>query len=303
VVAFLTNADNPAQSLSLQGNVADLSPVAVQPPLTPATPSSGEAPPEKPVHQPLRPLPQLVPVRPAVDPRYIAGLLATIIGIQIALALAILFKWFPILQAEPNLFTNPDLLFPFIEQHQGQWRGAMFAGVMTSAIAVPLCVYLTRYFSRDEAADEAALFVGVGGFMFDIAATVMSFLGTLWLAREYNADPSLASYVFRWSEAWRDEGLKTISFLAIGLFTLRIAWLMRKAPRSSFIQTTSWLFGLVMLVIGTMDALGRFDLGEYGVVSGFGHILYSIWGLSIGYWFWFKAPRRSTFIDQDDSSV
>jgi len=304
VVAFLTNADNPAQSLSLQGNVADLSPVAVQPPLTPApTPSSGEAPPEKPVHQPLRPLPQLVPVRPAVDPRYIAGLLATIIGIQIALALAILFKWFPILQAEPNLFTNPDLLFPFIEQHQGQWRGAMFAGVMTSAIAVPLCVYLTRYFSKDEAADEAALFVGVGGFMFDIAATVMSFLGTLWLAREYNADPSLASYVFRWSEAWRDEGLKTISFLAIGLFTLRIAWLMRKAPRSSFIQTTSWLFGLVMLVIGTMDALGRFDLGEYGVVSGFGHILYSIWGLSIGYWFWFKAPRRSTFIDQDDSSV
>ncbi len=254
------------------------------------------------MHQPLRPLPRLQPVQPAVEPRYIAGLLAMIIGIQIALALAILFKWFPILRAEPNLFTDPQLLFPFIQQHQGQWRGAMFAGVMTSALAVPLSVYLVRYFTKDYAVDEAALFVGVGGFMFDIAATVMSFLGTLWLAREYNSDPALASYVFRWSEAWRDEGLKTISFLAIGVFTLRIAWIMRAAPGSTFIQVTSWLFGLVMLVIGTMDALGRFDLGEYGVVSGFGHVLYSIWGLSIGYWFWFKAPKRSTFIKHDDSA-
>lgn len=258
------------------------------------------------MHQPIKPLPVVVPqpasLQPAVEPRYIAGLLAMIIGIQIALALAILFKWFPVLQKEPNLFTDPVLLFPFIEQHQGQWRGAMFAGVMTSAFAVPLCVYLTRYFSKDDAIDEAALFIGVGGFMFDIAATVMSFLGTLWLAREYNSDPALASYVFRWSEAWRDEGLKTISFLAIGIFTLRIAWIMRVAPGSGFIQLTSWLFGLVMIVIGTMDALGRFDLGEYGIVSGFGHVLYSIWGLSIGYWFWFKAPRRSTFINRVESA-
>jgi hypothetical protein len=237
-----------------------------------------------------------MPPQPAVQPRYIAGLLAMIIGIQIALALAILFKWFPILQQQPNLFTDPNLLFPFIQQHQGQWRGAMFAGVMTSALAVPLSVYLSRYFSKDDAMDEAALFVGVGGFMFDIAATVMSFLGTLWLAGEYASNQPLADYVFRWSEAWRDEGLKTISFIAIGIFTLRVAFTMRVAPRTRFIQATSWAFGLVMLLIGVMDALGHFDLGEYGLVSGFGHILYSIWGLSIGYWFWFKAPKRSTFI-------
>ena len=245
-----------------------------------------------------------MPVEPKVEPRYIAGLLAMIIGIQIALALAILFKWFPILQHQPDLFTNPAVLFPFIQEHQGQWRGAMFAGVMTSALAVPLSVYLVRYFTKDYAVDEAALFVGVGGFMFDIAATVMSFLGTLWLAKEYSSNTALASYVFRWSEAWRDEGLKTISFLAIGIFTLRVAWIMRSAPETRFIQTTSWAFGFVMLMIGVMDALGRFDLGEYGLVSGFGHVLYSIWGLSVGYWFWFKAPKRSTFLkhgDDDDS--
>lgn len=253
----------------------------------------------------LRPSPSPVrtatptPLRPPVQPRYIAGLLAMIIGIQIALALAILFEWFPILRQNPDLFTDPRLLFPFIQERQGQWRGAMFAGVVSSAIAVPLCVYLSRYFSRDAALDEAALFIGVGGFMFDIAATVMSSLGTLWLAREYAINPQLAEYVFRWSEAWRDEGLKTISFLAIGIFTMRIAYVMRNAPGSGFIQTTSWLFGAVMVVIGWMDALGRFDLGEYGVVSGFGHILYSIWGLSIGYWFWFKAPPRSLFIKHD----
>lgn len=255
------------------------------------------------MHQPgLRPRPVLQPVQPAVEPRYIAGLLAVIIGIQIALALAILFKWFPVLRAQPNLFTDPSLLFPFIEQHQGQWRGAMLAGVVTSALAVPLSVYLSRYFSKDYAIDEAFLFIGVGGFMFDIAATVMSFLGTLWLAREYPTDPSLASYVFRWSEAWRDEGLKTISFLAIGIFTLRIAWIMRIAPGSLWIQVTSWLFGFVMVLIGVMDALGRFDLGEYGLVSGFGHVLYSMWGLAIGYWFWFKAPKRSAFIKHESSS-
>jgi hypothetical protein len=240
-------------------------------------------------------------VQPAVEPRYIAGLLAMIIGIQIALALGILFKWFPILRAQPDLFTNPQHLFPFIQQHQGQWRGAMLAGVVSSAIAVPLCVYLIRYFSKDNAIDEASLFIGVGGFMFDIAATVMSFLGTLWLAREYPIDPKLAEYVFRWSKAWSDEGLKTISFLAIGVFTLRIAWIMHRAPGTGFIRVTSWLFGLVMLMIGVMDSLGRFDLGEYGLVSGFGHVLYSLWGLSIGYWFWFKAPARSTFLTHGDS--
>lgn len=254
------------------------------------------------MHQPLRPLPVLEPDPQKVQPRYIAGLLAIIIGIQIALALAILFKWFPILKAQPDLFTNPQHLFPFIQEHQGQWRGAMFAGVMTSALAVPLSVYLVRYFTRNDAVDEAALFVGVGGFMFDIASTVMSFLGTLWLALN-SADFQLASYVFSWSEAWRDEGLKTISFLAIGIFTLRVAYIMHHAPGTRFIQATSWAFGLVMVIIGTMDALGRFDLGEYGVVSGFGHVLYSIWGLSIGYWFWFKAPKRSTFIQKGDDSV
>lgn len=241
------------------------------------------------------------PVDPAVEPRYIAGLLAMIIGIQIALALAILVEWLPVLNAQPNLFTDPSLLFPFIQERQGQWRGAMFAGVMTSALAVPLSVYLIRYFTRDNAVDESVLFIGVGGFMFDIAATVMSFLGTLWLAREYTSNPSLANYVFNWSEAWRDEGLKTISFLGIGIFTLRIARVMHAAPRSGLIQVTSWLFGFVMILIGVMDALGRFDLGEYGLVSGFGHVLYSIWGLSIGYWFWFVAPKRSTFMKSHDA--
>jgi hypothetical protein len=77
---------------------------------------------------------------------------------------------------------------------------------------------------------------------------------------------------------------------------------MRIAPGSTWIQVTSWLFGSVMVLIGVMDALGRFDLGEYGLVSGFGHVLYSMWGLAIGYWFWFKAPERSAFIKHESTA-
>lgn len=238
-----------------------------------------------------------------IRPRYIAGLLGIVIGLRIASALAILLLWFPVLNREPNLFTDPSLLFPFIQERQGQWRGAMFAGVLTSAVAVPLSVFLSRYFSRNEAMDESFLFIGAGALMIDIVATIMSFLGTAWLANHYVQQPELTTYVFHWSEAWRDEGLKTVAFLGIGLFTMRIAWTMHRAPRSAIIQTFSWLYGSLMVLIGVMDAFGRFRLGEYGVVSGFGHIFYALWGLSIGHWFWFRAVPRETFLGSHSSTA
>ncbi|MFQ5530611.1 MAG: hypothetical protein ACE5FP_09755 [Gemmatimonadota bacterium] len=235
-----------------------------------------------------------------VEPRYIAAILAAIIGIRILSAMAILVLWFPELMANPKLFSQAESLFPFIYDHQGEWRSALFAGVLSSALAIPLAVLLTRYFSDQNALAESMLIIGVGGFLVDVVATTMNFLGTLWLAQRYMADSGMqetAAFVWQWVEVWRDEGLKTISFIAIGLFTLWLARQMRGAPRSFWIQLSSWLFGAIMVLIGILDAVGLFELGEYGIASGFGHIFYALWGLSIGHWFWFRAPPRSSIGD------
>jgi hypothetical protein len=245
----------------------------------------------------------MIAPRQLVSPRHIVSILGAIIGIRIASAFAILLLWLPVVRAEPTLFQDPALLFPFIAQREAQWRGAFFAGVLTSALAVPLCVLLSRYFTRSTATDESFLFIGVGGFVIDVVATVMSMLGTLWLADHYAEYTDVAFFVYQWAEAWRDEGLKTISFLAIGIYTLHIAYVMRGAPKSLLMRATTWLFGFFMLLIGVLDAFGLFEIGEYGIASGFGHIFYAAWGLSVGYWFWFCAPPRETFqlaVDAED---
>ena len=59
--------------------------------------------------------------------------------------------------------------------------------------------------------------------LIDVVATTMNFLGTAWLARQYVSDAvnhDTAAFLWEWVEVWRDDGLKTISFIAIGLFTL-----------------------------------------------------------------------------------
>lgn len=230
-------------------------------------------------------------------PRAVVAILAVVIGVRITSAMVILLYWFPQLEKTPKLFEQADLLFPFIAAHPDQWRAALFAGVLSSALAIPLAVMLTRYFGDEDAISESILIVGVGGFLIDVVATTMNFLGTIWLAQRYvggTVDPKLAAFVWEWVEAWRDDGLKTISFIAIGLFTLWLAWRMTGAPKSFWIRASSWLFGGGMLLIGVLDAAGLFELGEYGVASGFGHIFYALWGLSIAHWFFFVAPPKAS---------
>lgn len=75
---------------------------------------------------------------------------------------------------------------------------------------------------------------------------------------------------------------------------------MRDTPKTKWVQVSTWMFGIVMLLIGGLDAVGLFELGEYGIASGFGHIFYALWGLTIGHWFWFKAPPRISIGDPVD---
>jgi hypothetical protein len=230
--------------------------------------------------------------KPKVRPRIITGLLAIIIGIQILSVMHTLFQWYPEVQKHPHLFTDAHLLLPFIGARQLEWRAAMLAGVISAACAVPLSVYLIRYFSTPNAVDESFLFIGTGAQGIDIVATLMSFLGTSYLAKVYPIHGENAVFLFNWSEAWRDEGLKTAAFLGIGVFTLRVAYIMRAAPRSRWIQFYSWLYGGFMVLIGLLDAAGKLQLGEYGIASGVTHVSYAVWGLAIGYWFWFRAPEH-----------
>jgi len=241
-----------------------------------------------------------------VNPKRIVAILGVIIAVRIISALAILVLWLPDLLEHPTLFRDPTLLFPFIASRSGEWHAALFAGVVSSALAIPLTVLLARYFGSAKAMTEAILVIGVGSFLIDIIATTMNFLGTDYLATLYMHSPpqrDLAEHLWRWQEVWRDEGLKTISFVGIGWFTIWLGTQMKGAPQVGFLRFATFGFGIFMLAIGALDAAGLFELGEYGIASGFGHIFYAIWGLALGYWFWFRAPPRETLWPEESGST
>lgn len=237
----------------------------------------------------------LDPIPEPVSPRVIAAVLAAVIGVRLIIASVILLAWLPTLLAHPKLFLDPHLLLPFVAEHPQQWRVAMMSGALSSAIAAPLSVLLLRYFTGVGALNQAFLVVGVSGYVVDVVATTVNFLGTLNLATLYRTDPDDAVMLWSWTESWRDHGLKTISFLAIGAFSLWLARSMKGAPRGRWMLWSTVAFGAAMIAIGVLDYFGAYELGEYGLISGFGHFAWAAWGLLVAWWLAFQAPPRDAF--------
>lgn len=215
------------------------------------------------------------------------------LGWVIALAITLIF-WLPqLIGVDPLFYEQAERVLPFVAANPLSWQ--IFHLATTSALiaAIPLISHLS-HLHPDEAKQTLLRPLGLTGASAALIASLIDQFSTPYLAQIGAGNITFAIFIWETIEPFRDNGLKTISFLLLGLWML---WLTNgwegdaeKRPR----QLTH-LTGWGLLLLGLIEAAVPLPLKNIIGETGFGGlvlILLPIWGFTVAHWFWQQELAR-----------
>ncbi len=201
-----------------------------------------------------------------------------------------LFIWMPqLLGQEPLFHEHGREYLPFVAQNNLSW--AIFHIGATGGLIVLLVLISHLSQLRATSPIQPAMHtLGLLGAFSGLLASLIDQFATPVLARWQHGNMTVAFQLWETIEPFRDDGLKTLSFLLLGLWTLWIAGVWQQpennAPRlarfTQFVGVSLLILGLIELAI---PLPWRNILGETGV-AGLTLLLLPIWGTWLARWFW-----------------
>jgi hypothetical protein len=136
----------------------------------------------------------------------------------------------------PGFDVQPDLYLPWLASNGGAFLGVH---VLISFVLVLFMLAVpTRLYGRFQAIDAdlalAGLIAALIGFGLQLLLSIIDGWGSPGLGRMYVGSSgelrqSLAA-LWQWMDAWRNGGMKTVSFGALAVWLLISGWLMRRSP-------------------------------------------------------------------------
>ncbi len=216
----------------------------------------------------------------------LGALLAGLVGVgwTIAVGVSAVF-WLPQqLNIDPYFYEDGRQFLSFVAENPVSWR-VFHLGTMVALLAqLPLIELLSA--EIESPLRPVMHRIGVMGAAFALLASLIDQFMTPVLA-EWGGLGNVPVAVFIWEsvEPFRDNGLKTLSFLMLGIW---LTWLGRKSA-ADWVQKVSFGVGLGLLLLGVVEALvplpWRNQIGETGVL---GLILFGLpfWGFVVANYFW-----------------
>ena len=224
--------------------------------------------------------------------------LGTLLAGLFALGLAVAFGvtlgvWLPqTWGAEPLFYEQGAQYLPFVSANPVSWQIFHTAANLSLLAALPLISLLSQHVPSDtRPAGQTIGLVGTAAFLL---ASLMDQFMTPVLARWAVGHIEVAFRLWETIEPFRDNGLKTIAFLCLGIWFLWVAAVYER-PYRWLTQGT----GAAVLLLGLVELLipqpWKNIWGETGFL-GMSLLLFPIWGLATAHWFWQKELKASQLV-------
>lgn len=225
-------------------------------------------------------------------------LFAGLVGLGWLLAIGVnLVVWQPMFwdsQATAVTLEDGRFFLQFVRENAITWR-LFHIGATTALFAmVPLIGLLATFAKEDERAWGLTA-VGLLGAATGLLASLIDHFGTPVLARYAVGNAIFAGQMWDYVEMWRDDGLKTVSFWAIGLWVLWMGghWQKSGANRLGFFSRA---MGIALLLLAFSETVVpvplSYKLGENGI-GGIAFLFFPIWGLWVAHWFWQRDTAKA----------
>ncbi len=216
-------------------------------------------------------------------------LLAAIFGLGWSIAIGVtLGVWLPQLWGVEALFyEEAEQFLPFVANNLVSWR-IFHVGTTAALLAIlPLITHLS-HLHPDEYKRPFLQTIGLTGGAAALLASLIDQFSTPYLAQIGAGNIPIGMHVWEAVEPFRDAGLKTISFLLLGVWLIWLAggWKepAEKRPRQ-ISKLTGWAIALLGLIELLVPLPWKNTVGETGV-AGFVLLLLPVWGFVMAHWFW-----------------
>lgn len=228
-------------------------------------------------------------------------LLALLFALGWVLAVGVsLFIWMPQLAGVAPLFYEDGREYlRFVAANQLSW--AIFhVGATGGLLALlPLISHLTQL-KKDDANHTAVQTLGLLGGLSALTASLIDQFATPVLARWQHGNIDVAFHLWETIEPFRDDGLKTLSFLLLGLWAVWLAgvWLQPTTPPyAPKLGRFTQLVGGALLLLGFIELAlplpWRNIWGETGA-GGLVLVLLPLWGFALAYWLWHEELKTGS---------
>ncbi|MCA9980404.1 MAG: hypothetical protein KDD89_06220 [Anaerolineales bacterium] len=199
-----------------------------------------------------------------------------------------LIVWFPqLLGADPMFYDHGREYLLFVAENQLSWAIFHIGASSALLILLPLISHLSQLRATDP--NQPALqTIGLVGAFSALLASLIDQFATAVLARWQHGNIDVAYQLWETMEPFRDNGLKTLSFLLLGVWALWLAgaWLGTNYPHRRLGRFTQ-VIGGGLLLLGLIELAvplpWRNIIGETGVA---GLVLFPFWGMALARWFW-----------------
>jgi hypothetical protein len=177
-------------------------------------------------------------------------------------------------------------LLAFVRQNGISWR-VHYAGITVGLMGLIGLIPLLGSEKRGDERWMAATAVGLGGTVLLLLAALIDQIGTPTLAR-WSAGESetavTARLIWDYVESWRVGGLKTVSYLLLGIW---LTWSGSSGPLTRF----SHILGSAFLLLALIGVMAPPPLVHYLGENGFGRLVLvslAVWGGLVARDFWQK---------------